>query len=45
MCLLTNVAVPSDRNAMHTGMKRNSANVEYEMPRHTSNHWGHWNCN
>jgi len=49
--LLIDVAIPSDRNATQKGAEkkskyeyfkyRNSANVEHEMLRHTSNYWCH----
>jgi hypothetical protein len=50
ICLLIDVAILSDRNLIQkegeTKLKyKNVGNVEYEMLFHTSNHWGHWNCN
>jgi hypothetical protein len=46
MCLLIDVAVPSYRNAIQKEAENKlKYNVEYEMLRHTSNHWGHQNCN
>jgi hypothetical protein len=55
ICLLIDVAVPPDGNVIQKESEnelkyiknkyRNSANVEHEMFRHTSNHWSHRNCN
>jgi hypothetical protein len=47
-CLLSDVAMPSDRNAIQKEAEkklkyRNSVNVEYEMLCHTGNHWGEGN--
>jgi hypothetical protein len=53
-CLLIDVAIPSDKNVIQKEAEkklkykkskyRNSENVEHEMLCHTSNHWGHGNC-
>jgi hypothetical protein len=48
-CLLIDVAIPSDKNVIQKEAEkklkyRNSENVEHEMLCHTSNHWGHRNC-
>jgi hypothetical protein len=50
-----NVDMPSDRNViqMEAENKLEYKNInteiqgmfEYEVLRHTSNHWGYWNCN
>jgi hypothetical protein len=55
ICLLIDVAIPSDRNVIKKESEkkikiqifkyRNSANVEHEMFRHTGNNWSHRNCN
>jgi hypothetical protein len=55
ICLLIDVAIASDRNVIQKETEnklkyrnfkyRNSANVEYEMLRHTGNHWGQGDCN
>jgi hypothetical protein len=47
-CLLIDVAIPSNKNAIQKEVEkklkyRNSENVEHEMLCHTSNHWGHRN--
>jgi hypothetical protein len=48
--LLQGVAIPSEGNVNTKGGRnklkhRNSVNVEYEMPHHTSKHRVHWSCN
>jgi hypothetical protein len=53
--IMIDVAIPSDKNVIqkeaekklkykNLSMYRNSENVEHEMLCHTSNHWGHRNC-
>jgi hypothetical protein len=51
-CLLIDVAIPSDKNVIQKEAEKklkyknlSSENVEHEMLCHTSNHWGHRNCN